>query len=72
MDKGTLEDIVAQILERDEVSATDSLEELGWDSLASLAFIAEIDERFGIQVDADQLVNTKSVGDLNILLSDLK
>ena len=69
MEKDALLELVAEILEVEEASATESLEDQGWDSLANLAFIAEIDERLGVQIDADELAKAVTVDDLQALIS---
>lgn len=61
--------LVAEILEVDSVELTDNLEDKGWDSLSSLSFIAEIDERVGIEVSADDLADAELVSDLQTLVS---
>lgn len=69
MDKQSLLQLVAEILEVDEASETKSLEEQGWDSLANLSFIAEVDERLGAEIDADELAKAQTVDDLLALVT---
>jgi len=58
--------LVEEILESESgsVSLSDSLEDLEWDSLSSLSFIAEIDARLGITIDAAELSKAASVADI--------
>ena len=46
------------------VAAGDTLANLHLDSLAMLEIIGQLEERFGLAVDEDQLVDLKTVGDL--------
>lgn len=70
MDAEDLLKLVATILEIDEVTLDGDLEELGWDSLSNLSFIAEVDETTGVTIDADQLAEAKTVADLKALVDD--
>lgn len=58
--------ILSKVLAVDEevLSVKSNLEELGWDSLSSLAFISELDERHGVRVSADDLAVAKTIDDL--------
>ena len=69
MDETAFLDLVAEILEvgTDEVALTDELDAVGWDSLANISFIAEVDEAIGVSIDADELANAKTVADLHAL-----
>ncbi|MBS0025609.1 acyl carrier protein [Microbacterium paraoxydans] len=69
MDEKALLELVAEILEVevDEVALTDELDAVGWDSLANISFIAEVDEATGVTIDADELANAKTVADLHAL-----
>ncbi len=70
MDESAFVALVAEILEVDPatVSLTDRLDDLDWDSLANISFIAEIDTRLSAQVDADELANATTVADLKALV----
>ncbi|MDR6866320.1 acyl carrier protein [Microbacterium resistens] len=68
MDEKALLKTVAEILEVDEVSLDTDLEDLGWDSLSNLSFIAEVDDAAGLTIDADQLTEAKTVADLKALV----
>ncbi len=72
MDQETFMKIVASILEIDEdsVSATDNLNDIDWDSLATISFIAEIDSALGVSVDADLLARAETVGDLYAVVTE--
>ena len=52
-------------VDRSEISENTNLKDAdNWDSLAHLAAIAAIDERFGITVPAKELTNVANVGEL--------
>ena len=72
MQKEELVEIVASVLEVDplDVKMTSNLEDLGWDSLSSLAFIAKIDEAMQMSIDADILSKSVTVQDLYLLVSE--
>lgn len=40
----------------------------GWDSLGTLMLIAELDEKFGIQLDEGEMYALKTVGDILAIL----
>ena len=71
MDEKALLELVAEILEVEvgEVALTDELEAVGWDSLANISFIAEVDEATGVTIEADDLANAKTVADLHALVT---
>ena len=71
MENEALLELVALILEVEEgtVALSDNLAEIDWDSLSNLSFIAEIDERLGVSIDADELANAETVADLQKLVS---
>jgi acyl carrier protein len=61
------------VLEADAGSITgnEALTDLeGWDSLAVMAFIAMVDEKFNVTLSASKLANSKNVGDLIAVLGD--
>lgn len=66
MDETTFLNLVAEILETDvaDVKLSDELDELGWDSLSNISFIAEVDEAVGVTIDADDLAKAATVADL--------
>lgn len=66
MDQQELIALVEEILEVDPgtVSMSDDLENLGWDSLANITFIAEVDEKIGRTVGSSALADCSSVSDL--------
>ncbi|WP_394552740.1 acyl carrier protein [Agromyces sp. MMS24-JH15] len=70
MDESTLLRTVADILEIDidEVSLSDELEVIGWDSLSNISFIAEVDTAVGLTIDADALAEAVTVADLKALV----
>lgn len=71
METEALLELVASILEVEvrTVSLSDKLAEVDWDSLSNLSFIAEVDERLGVSIDADELANAETVADLQNLVS---
>ena len=71
MDENALLKIVAEILEVDvdEVSLSDELDAIGWDSLSNISFIAEVDTVAGITIDADALAEAAKVSDLQALVN---
>jgi len=72
VDEGDFISIVAEILEVDPstVALDSDLDELDWDSLSNISFIAEIDDRTGRSLSADALSEAKTVGDLYALVRD--
>ncbi|BDI21646.1 acyl carrier protein [Herbiconiux sp. L3-i23] len=50
------------------VAFESDLEELGWDSLSDLGFIAGVDERFGKTVDPERLAESETPNDLYTLV----
>ena len=62
---------VEETLEVDSgtISLTDVLDEIEWDSLANISFIAEIDTRFGVSLDSEKLAKSETVSDLFGLLT---
>lgn len=69
MDEKAFLELVAEILEVDvaDVSMTDELDAVGWDSLSNISFIAEVDGAVGVTIDADELASAKTVSDLHRL-----
>ncbi len=61
--------VVAEIVEKDagEISNTTRLEDLGWDSLAVVSFIAAVDEGCSKILSPKAVVACKTVGDLERL-----
>lgn len=50
-----------------------SLEDLGFDSMAQILLLGELDERFGLILDPESLSSLTTLGDLeNFLLSNIK
>jgi acyl carrier protein len=48
----------------DEVNETTVLDDNNWDSLAHMAAISAIDERFGVTISAKELTGARTVGEL--------
>ncbi len=70
MDQSQLLATVAEILEIDvsEVSMDSSLDELDWDSLSRISFIAAVDQFNGKTVSPDALKACVTVSDLQDLV----
>lgn len=65
--------LIAQITETQEggISMETTLEELGWDSLVTLTFLAKAEQVLGFIVDADRLSAVKTVRDISNLISNV-
>ena len=63
---------VEEILEVEAgtVAIGNKLADIDWDSLANITFIAEIDTKFGVPLDAERLATSETVSDLYELLTD--
>ncbi len=68
MEQQALVKLIAEILEVDSVPSDGQLEDLGWDSLSNLSFIAEVDERFNVSLNATELAEATTVSDLIALV----
>lgn len=64
-------EFVEETLEVDSgtISLTDVLDDIEWDSLANISFIAEVDTRFGVSLDSEKLAKSETVSDLLNLLT---
>jgi acyl carrier protein len=73
MDKEVFMSALANALgvEPSELSETTELNNDNWDSLAHMATIAAIDEKFGVTVPAKELVSVGTVGQLRELLEHI-
>lgn len=71
MNQDELLEVVAEILEVEPgtVTLADRLEDIDWDSLSNISFIAEVDTRLGTTLDADELAAAQTVQDLFALVS---
>ncbi len=71
MNQDELLEVVAEILEVEPgtVTLADRLEDIDWDSLSNISFIAEVDTRLGTTLDADELAGAQTVQDLFALVS---
>ena len=61
-----LHQLIASIVGVDasEITNEATLEEIGWDSLSVLEFIARLDSNFGVRTSTDSLSRASSVGEL--------
>lgn len=71
MEQDELLEVVSEILEVEPgtVSLADRLEDIDWDSLSNISFIAEVDTRLGTTLDADELSSAETVQDLFALVT---
>jgi len=66
-------EIMADILEVDEVNASDVLVEFeSWDSLTQLSIIALVDETYGVTISAMELRSSKTIEDVYNLINGKK
>ena len=63
-----IEEVIA--VDPGTLDGTETLDQLGWDSLAVLVFIATVDERFGLDILPKELNKCKTVSDLKAMLGD--
>lgn len=66
-----LSHIVVDVLRVNQEEVVDSLdmEETGtWDSLSHMQLIAALEEEFGIELTADEIVSMRSVGEIKRVL----
>jgi acyl carrier protein len=65
-------EVVSKVLEIDSSALRSklevSLEDLGWDSLSSLEFLAKLDSQFDFQFDASSISEELLLGDLLSLI----
>ncbi len=62
-----LNEIFKEILELDEVNLTDSTtadEVEGWDSLAHISLISEVERHFRVKLTMKEIVNLHNVGEM--------
>ena len=57
-------------LDSGKLNGSEELQDLNWDSLAVVSFMALADERFGIILSADRLNKAKSISELISFLGD--
>lgn len=59
-------ELLGEILDRqvEELGNAVKLDSLGWDSLAILSMMSELEEKFSIELEAEKLSDTKTVLDL--------
>ncbi len=72
MDQNEFLVLAAEILEvgATEVSLDSSLDDIDWDSLANISFIAEIDSKLNKSVNPEQLNQCESLSDIYALISN--
>ena len=64
--------LLEALLEKDDETLTgdETLEELNWDSLAVVSFMAMADEKFGVILSAERINKAKSVAELMAFFGD--
>ena len=72
MDKTQFLKLIDELLELDEgtLKGGEQLDGIGWDSLATISFMALVDERFGFSLQPRQIAGCSTVSDLLALLGD--
>lgn len=72
MEQNDFLNLAAEILETEvsDVSLDSNLDDLDWDSLANISFIAEIDSRLNKSVNPESLNNCVRLGDVFALISN--
>lgn len=72
MERSQLLQLIDELLELEPgtVNGTSRLEDVGWNSLAVVGFIAMVDENFGIAVSPSAIARSETVDDLVRLLGD--
>ncbi len=70
-DENEVLDIVAKeaLIERDKLDRSASLEELGIASIDVISVLFAIEERYGVEIEGEELTDAKTVGDLIDILS---
>lgn len=63
--------LAEKILEADEgtLSLSDLLDDVDWDSLADIAFMADADSKLGVTVNPENLKASKTLADVYALIS---
>lgn len=72
MDKTQFLKLIDELLELDEgaLKGDEQIDGIGWDSLATISFMALVDERFGLSLQPRQIAGCSTVSDLSALLGD--
>lgn len=70
MKKSDIYKLVDEVLELDEGTTKGDgvLEEIGWESISIVSFIALVDEEFEIVLSAEKIVKCETIEDLAILV----
>ena len=65
-------ELVEEILEVEKgiISMESSLDDVDWDSLANISFIAEVDQRANVRLDPQRLADAEIVRDLFSLVQE--
>lgn len=72
MDKTQFLKLIDELLELDEgtLKGDEQLDGIGWDSLATISFMALVDERFGLSLQPRQIAGCSTASELTVLLGD--
>ncbi len=68
--RGVLEESSTQPVDWDQLSLDTTVESLGFDSLSILDVLYGIEQEFGVELDAGDVMDLKTVGELATLLAD--
>lgn len=69
--RSKLGDVLKRFFERDDLELKDETtaqDVEGWDSLAHIGLIMEIEEEFGLRFTVDDIVDLKNVGEMIAML----
>ena len=64
---GQLSAIMREVLENPEITftpATTAEDVEGWDSMANITFVVEVERRFGVKFNTAEIEEMRSVGDM--------
>lgn len=66
IDESALIEVIARVAECDvsSLSASTTLESIGWDSLSQLGFVAELDAKLGLAVNPAKLQEATTIAEL--------
>ena len=67
--RGVLEESSTQPIDWSELSVDTSVESLGFDSLSILDVLYGIEQEFGIELDAGDLIDLRTLGELIALMA---
>ena len=70
MEESRFMGICARVLQKqsETLSLDSDLQSIGWDSLANIEFVAELDDELGVQLDSESLVGSTTLGEIYSLV----